>query len=135
MGSGLAVSCGVGHTRSWDPGCCGCGVGQQLQLQFEPYPGNFHMPALKRYTHTQPDLHSREVVVGVIFEGGHSKELVDIFDYFIFLLFRATPAAYGGFQARGQIRAIATDLCHSCSNMGSEPRLRPTLQLTATPDP
>ena len=23
--------------------CCGCGVGQQLQLRFDPYPGNFHM--------------------------------------------------------------------------------------------
>ena len=24
--------------------CCGCGVGQQLQLQFDPYPGNLHVP-------------------------------------------------------------------------------------------
>ena len=24
--------------------CCGCGVGQQLQLLFNPYPGNFPMP-------------------------------------------------------------------------------------------
>ena len=23
---------------------CGCGVGQQLQFQFNPWPGNFHMP-------------------------------------------------------------------------------------------
>ena len=23
---------------------CGCGVGQQLQLQFNPQPGNIHMP-------------------------------------------------------------------------------------------
>ena len=23
--------------------CCGCGVGQQLQLLFDPWPGNFHM--------------------------------------------------------------------------------------------
>ena len=23
--------------------CCGRGVGWQLQLQFNPYPGNFHM--------------------------------------------------------------------------------------------
>ena len=24
--------------------CCGCGVGQRLQLQFDPWPGNLHMP-------------------------------------------------------------------------------------------
>ena len=24
--------------------CCGCGVSLQLQLQFYPWPGNFHMP-------------------------------------------------------------------------------------------
>ena len=46
---------------------------------------------------------------------------------FFFLLFRA----YGGSQARGQIRATAAGLHHSHSNAGSEP----TLQLSATPDP
>ena len=49
------------------------------------------------------------------------------------LLFRTTPEAYGGFQARGLIRATATSLRQSQSNAGSE--LRPTPQLTATPDP
>ena len=24
--------------------CCSCGRGLQLQLQFDPQPGNFHMP-------------------------------------------------------------------------------------------
>ena len=47
----------------------------------------------------------------------------------------AAPAAYGGSQARGRIRAVAAGLCQSHSNVGSEPCLRPTLQLTATPDP
>ena len=51
------------------------------------------------------------------------------------LLFRTTPATYGGSQARGQIRATASGLHHSHSNVGSEPRLQPTPQLTATPDP
>ena len=46
----------------------------------------------------------------------------------------AAPAAYGGSQARGLIRAIATGLRQSHSNAGSEPRLQPTTQLTATPD-
>ena len=43
--------------------------------------------------------------------------------------------AYGDFQARGLIRAIATGVRHSHSNSGSEPSLRPTPELTATPDP
>ena len=56
--------------------------------------------------------------------------------YLSFFAFsRATPAAYGGSQARGLIEAVATGLHQSHSNSGSEPRLRPTPQLTATPDP
>ena len=43
-----------------------------------------------------------------------------------FFLFRATPAAYGGSQARGQIRAAAADLHHSHSEARSEPHLQPT---------
>ena len=38
-------------------------------------------------------------------------------------LFRATPMACGGSQARGQIRAVAVSLCHSHSNARSEPYL------------
>ena len=58
--------------------------------------------------------------------------------FFFFCLFafsRAAPAAYGGSQARGLIGAVAAGLRQSYSNTGSEPRLRPTPQLTATPDP
>ena len=32
----------------------------------------------------------------------------------------ATPAAYGGSQARGQIGAVAASLCHSHGHLGSE---------------
>ena len=39
--------------------------------------------------------------------------------------------AYGGFQARGQIGAIAASLGQSHSNAGSEPRLQSTPQLMA----
>ena len=39
--------------------------------------------------------------------------------------------AYGGSQARGQIRDMAAGLQHSHSNSESELCLRPTLQLTA----
>ena len=42
--------------------------------------------------------------------------------------------AYVGSQARGKIRAVATGLHHSHSNVGSKPRLWPTPQLTAMPN-
>ena len=51
------------------------------------------------------------------------------------LVFRATPAAYGGSQAGSQTGATAAGLGHSHSNSGSEPCLQPKPQLTATPDP
>ena len=54
---------------------------------------------------------------------------------FFFFLFRATPKVYGSSQARGQIGATVGGLCHSHRNMGSEPHLRPTPQLTVMPDP
>jgi len=54
------------------------------------------------------------------------------FDLFFFFL-RATPTAYGGSQARGQIGAVAASLHHNHSKEGSEPCLWPTPQLTATP--
>ena len=57
------------------------------------------------------------------------------FFFFFFFHFRAAPAVYGGSQARGRIGAVDTSLHHSHGNVGSEPRLRPTAQLTATPDP
>ena len=52
----------------------------------------------------------------------------------LFALSRAASAAYGGSQARGQIGAVATGLCQSHSNVGSELHLRPTPQLMAMPD-
>ena len=59
----------------------------------------------------------------------YSLNWVLFFYFFIFVFSRAVPAAYGGSQARGLIEAIAA------SNVGSEPHLRPTPQLTAMPDP
>ena len=66
---------------------------------------------------------------------GPQKERNSLILFFIFLLFRAAPAAYGDSQARGLIGATAASLPHSHSNTGSQLRLRPTPQLTATPDP
>ena len=55
--------------------------------------------------------------------------------YYHFFFFTAAPAAYGGSQARGPIRAAATGLHHSHSHTRPEPHLGPTPQLMATPDP
>ena len=58
--------------------------------------------------------------------------------YFMFCLFafsRAAPAAYGGFQDRGLIGAVAAGLHQSNSNSGSQLRLQPAPQLTATLHP
>ena len=51
------------------------------------------------------------------------------------MYFRTELSAYGNSQARGPIGAAAASLCHSHSNARSEPRLPPTPQLAATPDP
>ena len=53
----------------------------------------------------------------------------------LFAFSRAAPAAYGGFQARGLIGAVAAGLHHSHGNSGSEPRPRHTPQFTAPLDP
>ena len=68
---------------------------------------------------------------------GHWYGLVQFFVFFfcLFVFSRATPEAYGVSQARCLIGAVATGLHQSHSNTGSEPCLRPTPQLTATPDP
>ena len=58
-----------------------------------------------------------------------------MFFVFGFCLFRTTPTAYGGAQARGLIRAVAAGLHHSHSNVGSDLRLHPTPQPMAMPDP
>ena len=70
-----------------------------------------------------------DVFVG---EGEHHVSLLcqlyPLFFFFFFwsFVFRATPVAYGGFQARGLIGAVAAGL-HQCqSNARSEPHLQPT---------
>ena len=62
-----------------------------------------------------------------------------VFFCFLFFVFFAiswaAPMTYGSSQARGLIGAVAADLRQSHRNKGSEPRLQPTPQLTAMPDP
>ena len=55
-----------------------------------------------------------------------------IYDFFFFW---TALTAYVNSQARDRMGATAAGLCHSYSNVGSEPCLQPTLQLTAMPDP
>ena len=55
------------------------------------------------------------------------------FFFLVCFLFRAIPEAYGGSQAKGQIRAATAG--HSRSNSGSELCLPPTLQLMEMLDP
>ena len=42
-----------------------------------------------------------------------SNENKHLLNFLIFFLFRASPEAYGGSQARGRIEAVAAGLCHS----------------------
>ena len=63
------------------------------------------------------------------------ENVFEMFVLFCFAISWAAPEAYGGSQAGGQIGAVATSLRQSHCNAGSEPRLRPTPQLTAVPDP
>ena len=58
-----------------------------------------------------------------------------IYLFCLFAISWAALAAYGGSQARSPIGAVATSLCQSPSNSGSEPQLQPTPQITAMPDP
>ena len=56
--------------------------------------------------------------------------------FFLFsFFFQGCTTAYGGSQARGQIKTVAASLHHSHSKAGSELCLRPTPHLMATPDP
>ena len=58
-----------------------------------------------------------------------------IYIYFLFLLLRAVPTAYGSSQARGQIGATGAVIHHGHSYTVSEPCLRPTPQLMPMSDP
>ena len=53
----------------------------------------------------------------------------------LFFLFRTTLAAYGSFQATGQIGNAAASVCHSHSHARSKLYLWPTLQLVVMQDP
>ena len=58
------------------------------------------------------------IPIDIPFRTGLEGKNWRIINFFVF--FRATPAAYGSSQARGRIGAVATDLHHSHSLVGSE---------------
>ena len=64
----------------------------------------------------------------------HTHTHTFIYLFCLFAISWAALTAYGVSQARGPIGAAAAGLRQSHSNAGSEPRLQPTPQLTATPD-
>ena len=66
--------------------------------------------------------------------GSEASLGVTRFFFCLFAFSRAAPMAYGGSQTRGRIGVVSAGLHHSHSNVGAEPPLRPTSQLTATPD-
>ena len=68
-------------------------------------------------------------------EEERNPEKTEVIFFFSFGLFRATPVAYGGSQARGPIGAVVPGLHHSHSNSGFEPHLLPIPQLRAMLDP
>ena len=64
-----------------------------------------------------------KVVERVDLKTYHKKKIFFKLKFFFFCLFafsRATPAAYGGSQARGLIGAVAASLSQSHSNVGSK---------------
>ena len=86
--------------------------------------------------------HFRSCAKGFLFHPPPCFPLIIIGLYFIYSFihlficyFRVTPTAYGSSQARGQNGAVAASLHQSHSNTRSKPRLWPTPQLMATPDP
>ena len=54
---------------------------------------------------------------------GYSNDVLFIYLFQNFVLFMATPVAYGSSQAKGQIAAAASGLHHNHSNARSEPHL------------
>ena len=81
---------------AWILRYCGSGVGWQLQLGFDPKPGNFHMlrvwPLKKK---------KKKNFFFFFFFFFFSVWFFFFFFFFFFGLFRAEPVAYGSSQAKG----------------------------------
>ena len=74
----------------------------------------------------------------IVVEGVWTRDFLLLFFVlfcFVLVFFRASPTAYGGSKARGQIGVVAAALRHSHSNARSEADLRPTPPVTGMLDP
>ena len=88
-----------------------------------------------KYDHFKLICNETRLLIFVLVTVGHCPTFTGFLNLFLsFCISWAAPAAYGGSQARGRIRAAAASLCQSHSNKGFEPCLQPTPQLTAMPD-
>ena len=133
-GSGVAVSCGVGHRCGLDLALlwlwrrlAAAGLIQSLAWEI-PYATDV---ALKSKTNKQKKQRWWRFPISVWWFFWLKVKKI-----FFFLVFsRPAPVACGGSQARGLIGAIAAGLHQSHSNEESEQRLWTTPQLTAVPDP
>ena len=91
--------------------------------------GSWYIEALTQvFSERACDMHVADMLVRVSVPPPSSPALVFlggalVWFGLVFLLFRATPAAYGSSQARDQIGAAAAGLHHSHSNARSKPRL------------
>ena len=68
------------------------------------------------FAYDKPSVTSQQLYVYDTCGSARERMLVVFFS----CIFRATPVAYGGSQARALIRATAASLRHSHSNAGSE---------------
>ena len=101
--------------------------GFQLRLGSDPWPRKFTCRTAAKKENKKPNKISHP---------DSAENHLFIFDFYLLsFFFRVAPMAYESSQARDRITAATTGLCHSHSNARSKPRLQPTPQLMAMPDP
>ena len=86
--------------RNWFIDCKSCHIGHSAMG---------HKRRSSCFTQSNHCLGKRSIVLLLL----QSLKFLFVFFIFIFCYFRATPTAYGGSQARGQIGAVADSLDHS----------------------
>ena len=69
------------------------------------------------YWYSPPTLFFWELFLFIIYL---NRLFSEVYDFFFLCFFRATPVAYRGSQAKGQIWATAASLCHSHGNVRSK---------------
>ena len=103
----------VKNPTQWVQYCHGCGVGLQLQLVFNPQPGNFHMPQEKKrkihprfhteFLGAQNSQNNLEKEGQIWTTGTFFLKIFQNFKFFFFFFFwsfQGCTAAYGNSHAR-----------------------------------